>query len=1248
MAAFQRLVCMWSIRFIAGSCCGEVCKAIACVLHHFSRWSLGLRFTNISNVTHVSDDLKTRGSLPDRGTGSLLSGVSVYLLAEFKLRYGLQDIWTLLCRLECFTELFTLTIPMLEELWETVDQLIPLLCDLPAHRCLILHCEKVGLGRTLFTLERLLAQSIRRATHSFPDLDTCRCGMSLLARILARVHQLWPTCIHPVDPQRTSTVVDTGSVLQNLLRDACQLAYERYKFAHSPDIEPDAAQIYAKQAPSPELLHALQVMICQEVQDYVNCYGTVMERWLDVRQVVATEFYQLLQNDVLVLLDKELLKVQNRPVGNPEVRSLRHLQLLIGLATRLAQLDETWLDVVGRECFKWRQRYIQLLCYWIPHLQVMGETMLRQAVVRCSFQLSELTTLSSSVGTGVSTHTTGQPPQLLVPSVNSAFSNPLSHTSLRCRRRSESYSSGNAVSRDDSLSQVLPRPVNSPPLGLLRSKSDSALLCNCCLPVDDTGNDCHRSRSCCVLSVHLERQRAVLDDASSSPQPCSSRSSLAYAQGFNDSRAQSICSTVDSVTARQPVQRPVAQHSSPRRILFRQSSALLDLLCMCARWRALFVLLQANCALEVHQFMDGDSCELEGTESAPESTEHCDNTSMDKQQDWQLLLQLHSELRKTVVIAELRFVRALLNQLIWMDLCGASLAMGRACFGSDELHRLLAVRCTETGGVWTCRHRARDGHLANCLRYFGANQRSEILAHRHEPISHEMCVRLNDLHCLSRLLPRWFSLQQMGGDASDTDSVASCGSLEVDRVQQELLETTRQAKAGFRGAVALLAARLTLFVCDALRLAISDLSGRSEPLQAYVDNHLSALRYWLTPYCCAAVLRQWWREIISAIEKQINSLWRFDGASVERTTQLFLILLPRLLFQFQSVGVLPLEELMGNFGGAKKVCVERLFLKLSLFSWKSHILLGTYLHLSAEADFQASLRDHEENEEYSDAAFLQPYLEEAARHLHLSRKVCSGADFVVYFLTYPPTCLDDFWEIVSEKDAVQLGQHLLNCGALLPVSNCSSSDNLCHHLQAHHNRELEESSSSATAMRLVPAVLLASDVLRSNGVTINVSDPLPSAVGSVSDPTDPCSSGASSAVTREVSTHMFVNSPNVFYRLASADCISSEVFELESIQEELFEHPWHHLAEALRKNPALRRLGSQLMLHKLPSYWPLRVLRTRRSQDSFARRMMKQLPSAAWQAADLEPSLQHQELEDGSCSRSAADAADQWFCCMLS
>ncbi|XP_033757308.1 uncharacterized protein LOC117339700 [Pecten maximus] len=246
----------------------------------------------------------------------------------------------------------------------------------------------------------------------------------------------------------------------------------------------------------------------------------------------------------------------------------------------------------------------------------------------------------------------------------------------------------------------------------------------------------------------------------------------------------------------------------------------------------------------------------------------------------------------------------------------------KRCPGGPENDLVSYLQTQQAGGlIWGCRH--DTNRIKDCFLY--VNKKADLLCDRYEPITKEMCTRINNMAAVADYLESYHSKLGKTFDVyndwqlkhkshTPTSDLNSCDRAEfevlggfsynpeVDR--QYVMETASQKTstttssrsyhsviiqsptspchdhllAVLRALSRIMAYRINLFVCDALHVLLG-LKHTNDPIQVclqpltqFLQNYFDSLQAWLYPDCFRRVIECIWIFIVQDFEEEVGRL----------------------------------------------------------------------------------------------------------------------------------------------------------------------------------------------------------------------------------------------------------------------------------------------------------------------------------------------------------------------------------------
>ncbi|XP_025095447.1 uncharacterized protein LOC112564677 isoform X4 [Pomacea canaliculata] len=256
---------------------------------------------------------------------------------------------------------------------------------------------------------------------------------------------------------------------------------------------------------------------------------------------------------------------------------------------------------------------------------------------------------------------------------------------------------------------------------------------------------------------------------------------------------------------------------------------------------------------------------------------------------------LHNTLRTYKVNAYMNviegFCRGLstyADNMLCMDLCAVPGNIAIRVIGSKLVTHV--VRQQQAGHIWGCRHQL-DG-LTSCSGFH--NRQALYLCDRYEPISQQMCARINNVAACMHILS-WCDKHSQTGFNDDLEVGETSGSILSDLASsgsttqdpspvnytsrgQLLYLADTHLKSIWTALCRLLAFRMNLFLRDGMSLLLSSkpkhVSMKSclTPVTNFLKDHLNSLSSWLYHQSFQRVIEFLWIYIVQDIEDEARKL----------------------------------------------------------------------------------------------------------------------------------------------------------------------------------------------------------------------------------------------------------------------------------------------------------------------------------------------------------------------------------------
>ncbi|XP_060066524.1 uncharacterized protein LOC132546822 [Ylistrum balloti] len=412
------------------------------------------------------------------------------------------------------------------------------------------------------------------------------------------------------------------------------------------------------------------------------------------------------------------------------------------------------------------------------------------------------------------------------------------------------------------------------------------------------------------------------------------------------------------------------------------------------------------------------------------------------------------------------------DNMLCMDLCGTTLTVARKLVGPQLVSYL---KTQQIGGlIWGCRH--DNNRIKDCFLY--VYKKAELLCDRYEPITKDMCTRINNVAAIADYLEtyhgklgktfdvynEWRLKHQSYTPTSDlnsydkteyevlggfsynpesdreyvmetasqkTSTTTSSGSYHSVIVQSPTRPCHDHLMAVLRALSRIMAYRINLFVYDALHVLLGlkypddPIHVCLQPLTKFLQNYFDSLQAWLYPDCFRRVTECLWIFIVQDFEDELGRLMLGDvnGETYARTlVQAISHLLTFITHQDKDIR----KDLLLSQA-------EEVMFKLQLFTESTSQLMK--LH--------HALKEHYVWTDTSSTCTLdgalQSTLHKMRRELQMYTKCFSGKQLTDWIMANPrPFC--NMWEQVSLEDimntrtnCIAVAQWLMDQGLLVDV-----------------------------------------------------------------------------------------------------------------------------------------------------------------------------------------------------------------------
>ncbi|OWF55100.1 uncharacterized protein LOC110465006 [Mizuhopecten yessoensis] len=412
------------------------------------------------------------------------------------------------------------------------------------------------------------------------------------------------------------------------------------------------------------------------------------------------------------------------------------------------------------------------------------------------------------------------------------------------------------------------------------------------------------------------------------------------------------------------------------------------------------------------------------------------------------------------------------DNMLCLDLCGTTVSVARRLVGPQLVSYL---QTQQTGGlIWGCRH--DTNRVKDCFMY--VNKKAELLCDRYEPITKDMCTRINNMAAVSDYLDsyhgklgkafdvyndwrlkhksytptsdhnsydkteyevvtgfsynpesdRQFVMETASQITSTTTSSRSCHSVIVQSLTRPCHD---HLMAVLRALSRIMAYRINLFVCDALHVLLGlkhpddPIHVCLQPLTQFLQNYFDSLQAWLYPDCFRRVTECIWIFIVQDFEEELSRLMLGDGNGETNGRTLIQALSHLLTFITHQDKDIRKDLLLSQ--------AEDVMFKLQLFTESTPQLMR--LH--------NALKEHNVWTDTTSTCTidgaLQATLHKMRRELQMYSKCFSGKQLTDWIMANPgPFC--NMWEEVSAEDiskkrtnCVAVAQWLMDQGLLVDI-----------------------------------------------------------------------------------------------------------------------------------------------------------------------------------------------------------------------
>ncbi|ESO96804.1 hypothetical protein LOTGIDRAFT_231644 [Lottia gigantea] len=319
------------------------------------------------------------------------------------------------------------------------------------------------------------------------------------------------------------------------------------------------------------------------------------------------------------------------------------------------------------------------------------------------------------------------------------------------------------------------------------------------------------------------------------------------------------------------------------------------------------------------------------------------------------------------------------DNMLSLDLCGSSLSLSKKILGPQLIEYIQTQQIS--GLLWGCRHQLKP--QTDCLQY--ANKQTSYLCDRYEPITQQMCSRVNNVYLLSKLLEHYeqqlllsinlthgeedyvgieddvdsntgresavsdssnYSMIEslFDGDNEDDEIKNYCRKTAINKPSLSFIQT--HIMSVLRGMVKLLSYRLNLFLKDAIPLLLELKSTKESvgkclrPIIDFLTNYFTSLSQWLYKDCYLMLHENLWIFIVQDFELEVDKLKKEERGVQTKAQNLI-----------QAITYL-LKFMNNNDNGISKKLLlsqaEDVLFQLQLFTLTTKQLVSLYLTLTKQ------------------------------------------------------------------------------------------------------------------------------------------------------------------------------------------------------------------------------------------------------------------------------------------------------------
>ncbi|XP_033125454.1 uncharacterized protein LOC117123578 isoform X2 [Anneissia japonica] len=240
--------------------------------------------------------------------------------------------------------------------------------------------------------------------------------------------------------------------------------------------------------------------------------------------------------------------------------------------------------------------------------------------------------------------------------------------------------------------------------------------------------------------------------------------------------------------------------------------------------------------------------------------------------------QMREELAIKMYMTVTSCLQLYANNMLSIDLCATPATIGSKLIASQVLE---SIRFNKKQGlIWGCRHMLNGSN--DCNKYL--NRDADYVSDAFEPVTEEMCIRINNIAALLNLMPSFNGL--LATVVGDLESTLDMGMADL---HENLWHQSQcHLQQVIDGQTKLIAHKLNLFVHQALKLLTNlnmigyTIAKRLQPITDFLDNHMIAFSRWLYPESFQKFCHALWENIMEDFKVETEMLKMLDNESDNR------------------------------------------------------------------------------------------------------------------------------------------------------------------------------------------------------------------------------------------------------------------------------------------------------------------------------------------------------------------------------